>query len=67
MCELTEAAMLSLLEVAAHLQQVEEDDLTALQLRTLMWSQCALAALYGIRIDEAAAGLAATGEPRPVV
>lgn len=65
MCELTEAAMLSLLEVAGHLQQVEEGELTGLQLRTLMWARCALAALYGIRIDEAAEGLAVTGEGRP--
>ena len=53
MCELTETAMLSLLEVAGRLEGVREQDLTALQLRTLLWSRCALAALYGIRIDEA--------------
>ena len=56
MCELTEAAMLSLSKVADHLQSVAEADLSVLELRTLMWSRCSLAALYGIRVDETLAG-----------
>lgn len=52
MCELTDAAMLSLSRVADHLQAVDEHELSALELRTLLWSRCSLAALYGIRVDE---------------
>lgn len=57
MCELTETAMRSLTEVAAHLQTVEEAELSGLELRTLLWSRCSLAALYGIRVDESLTGL----------
>lgn len=57
MCELTETAMRSLNQVAAHLQTVGEAELSALELRTLLWSRCSLAALYGIRVDESLAAL----------
>lgn len=57
MCELTEAAMRSLTQVASHLQNSAEAELSALELRTLLWSRCSLAALYGIRVDESLGGL----------
>jgi hypothetical protein len=50
---LTEDAMHALMQVASALGQVEESRLTPLEWRTLAWSRCSLAALYGIRIDDA--------------
>lgn len=53
MCELTEAAMQELTRVADALDAVAGRELSPIELRTLMWSRCSLAALYGIRADEA--------------
>ncbi len=53
MCELTEAAMQALTRVANTLDVADYSELSPIQLRTLMWSRCSLAALYGIRADEA--------------
>lgn len=58
MCSLTETAMQALCDVAAALQSIDDEgELTPFELRTLMWSRCSLAALYGIRVDEEAAKL----------
>jgi hypothetical protein len=51
MCDLTETAMSSLAEVAARLEIRGMDDLSEIELRTLIWARCSLAALYGIRVD----------------
>lgn len=59
MCELTEAAMQALTRVADSLDVVDYTELSAIQLRTLMWSRCSLAALYGIRADEAMGDISA--------
>lgn len=53
MCELTDNAMNALIQVAERLD-VNQSELSAIELRTLMWARCSLAALYGIRIDEIA-------------
>jgi hypothetical protein len=48
--------MAALMDVAASLGGSDEGCLTALEWRTLAWSRCSLAALYGIRIDETMSG-----------
>ena len=45
--------MQALTRVADALDGVDGRDLSPIELRTLMWSRCSLAALYGIRADEA--------------
>lgn len=59
MCELTEAAMQALTRVADTLDALDYRDLSPIELRTLMWSRCSLAALYGIRADEAMGDISA--------
>ena len=43
--------------VATTLSEIDDADLTPVEWRTLLWSRCSLAALYGIRADEALADI----------
>ena len=52
--------MQALTTVADSLDSVDYRTLSPIQLRTLMWSRCSLAALYGIRADEAMGDISAT-------
>lgn len=51
-CALTEEAMSALSEIAAGLEERGADALSEIELRTLIWARCSLAALYGIRVDD---------------
>jgi len=46
----------ALMDVASTLGALDPACLTPIEWRTLAWSRCALAALYGIRIDETTLG-----------
>ena len=55
-CHLTTEAMDALGRVEESLIAVEDQDLSPLEFRTLMWARCSLATLYGIRADETVDG-----------
>ena len=44
--------MHALTEVVSRFERRDFDDLSEIEMRALVWARCALAALYGIRIDD---------------